>query len=154
MPPKHIFKGETFAISGTLSQPRKEYEDLIRKHGGVVASSLTKAVTYLISTETDVKSGSTKVITAKERGTPIVQEGFIGACVTAKKFLKPEKFAITAATKRKAAAKAAAEVKLAPPVPEPVAQPEEDEQGEELEPVPDHLKKQDKYWAAQIARTP
>lgn len=107
MPPKHIFKGETFAISGSLSQPQKDYEELIQKHGGEVASSLTKAVTFLISTEADVKACSTKVATAQGRGTPILQEGFIGACIAAKKFLDPKKFAIAAAAgakKRKGAA--------------------------------------------------
>mmetsp|Transcript_58822 Transcript_58822/g.129242 ORF Transcript_58822/g.129242 Transcript_58822/m.129242 type:complete len:556 (+) Transcript_58822:111-1778(+) len=116
MPPKAIFKGQTFAISGKLSQPRKEYEELIRKYGGEVANSVTAAVTFLISNEEDVKACSQKVATAKGRSVPIVQEGFIGSCATAKRLLEPGFFAVkgAASKKRKAAAKeapkAAAEV--------------------------------------------
>jgi len=100
MPPK-VFKGQTFAISGKLSQPRKEYDDLIRKHGGEVASSVSKDVTVLISNHDDVKAGSTKVVTAQGRGTPIVQEGFIGACIAAKKLLDISHFLVKVAGKKR-----------------------------------------------------
>eukprot|EP00928_Gymnodinium_smaydae_P035923 TRINITY_DN25197_c1_g1_i2.p1 TRINITY_DN25197_c1_g1~~TRINITY_DN25197_c1_g1_i2.p1 ORF type:complete len:467 (-),score=96.51 TRINITY_DN25197_c1_g1_i2:133-1533(-) len=109
MPPKAIFKGHTFAISGKLSQPRKEHEDLIRKHGGETASTVTAAVTMLISNEEDVKACTAKVATAKGRGIPIVTEGYLGACILAKRILDQNCFLVkgTRAKKRKAAAKAA-----------------------------------------------
>jgi len=107
MPAKAIFKGQVFAISGKLSLPRKDHEELIRKYGGEVASSVTAAVTYLISTEDDVKSCSSKVASAQGRGVPIVQEGYLGACVAAKKLLDSGYFVVkgSKAKKRKAAPK-------------------------------------------------
>mmetsp|Transcript_27341 Transcript_27341/g.63750 ORF Transcript_27341/g.63750 Transcript_27341/m.63750 type:complete len:476 (-) Transcript_27341:7-1434(-) len=108
MPPK-IFKGQVFALSGRLSQPQKEYEELIKKNGGEVAPSLTTAVTILVSTADDVKACSQKVATANGRGVPIVQEGFVGACIAAKKILPMSHFEIKGAgKKRKAKAKAGA----------------------------------------------
>ncbi|CAK0799263.1 unnamed protein product [Prorocentrum cordatum] len=104
MPPKAVFKGQTFALSGKLALPRKEYEETIRKHGGDVAASVTTAVTFLISTEDDVKAVSQKVATALGRKLPVVQEGFVGACVTAKRLLEPGKFAIKAPVAKKRAA--------------------------------------------------
>mmetsp|Transcript_115531 Transcript_115531/g.326583 ORF Transcript_115531/g.326583 Transcript_115531/m.326583 type:complete len:474 (-) Transcript_115531:36-1457(-) len=107
MPPKAIFKGQTFAFSGKLSRPRKDYEDLVRKFGGDVKESVTAAVTFLVSTDDDVKVNSAKVATAQARDVPIVQEGFIGACVVAKRFLDFAHFVCKApAKKRKATPKA------------------------------------------------
>jgi len=85
--------------------PKKEYEELITKYGGAIKESVTAAVTLLVSNEDDVKAATHKVATAQGRGIPIVQEGFIGACITAKKFLGVDKFVIKG-SKRKAAAKA------------------------------------------------
>eukprot|EP00927_Polykrikos_kofoidii_P057090 TRINITY_DN51198_c0_g1_i1.p1 TRINITY_DN51198_c0_g1~~TRINITY_DN51198_c0_g1_i1.p1 ORF type:complete len:469 (+),score=112.71 TRINITY_DN51198_c0_g1_i1:57-1463(+) len=100
MAPKALFKGQIFALSGKLSQPRKDYEETIRKHGGGLASSVTAAVTYLVSNEADVKALPQKVATAVGRGTPIVQEGFIGACIAADKLLSAEFFAVKGVKKR------------------------------------------------------
>jgi len=110
MPAKAIFKGQVFAISGKLSQPRKDHEELIRKYGGEVANSVTAAVTYLISTEDDVKNCSSKVASAQGRGVPIVQEGYLGACVAAKKLLDSGYFVVKSSKtkKRKVAPKAEA----------------------------------------------
>jgi len=106
MPPKHIFKSLTFAISGKLSQPKKDYEELITKHGGDVASSVTSAVNFLVSTEADV--GSQKVAAALKKDIPVIQEGFVGACVAAKKLLDPNFFAVKGAKKKRAASKGVA----------------------------------------------
>ena len=88
MPPKAVFEGQTFAISGSLAQPQREHED-IKKHGGHVASTVTKAVNVLVSTEADVVAGSLKVSTARGRGLAIVQEGYVVSCIGAKRLLEP-----------------------------------------------------------------
>lgn len=103
--PKAIFKGQTLCISGKLSQPRKDYEELIQKYGGTVKDSVTAAVTLLISNEDDVKACTQKVATAQGRKVPIVQEGYVGACITAKSLLDHNKFLVKG-SKRKAAPKA------------------------------------------------
>jgi DNA ligase (NAD+) len=38
----------TFVITGTLSQPRPHFEELIRAHGGKISSSISKKTTYLL----------------------------------------------------------------------------------------------------------
>uniref|UniRef100_A0A7S1WXK8 NAD(+) ADP-ribosyltransferase n=1 Tax=Alexandrium catenella TaxID=2925 RepID=A0A7S1WXK8_ALECA len=106
MPPKAIFKGQTICISGKLSVPKKDYEELITKYGGTIKESVTAAVTLLVSNQDDVKAATQKVATAQGRSIPIVQEGFVGACVTAKKFLSVEKFVIKGSKRKAAPAKA------------------------------------------------
>jgi hypothetical protein len=120
MPPK-IFKGQVFAISGAFSQPRKDIEELIQKHGGEVAASVTKSVTFLLTTPADITACTQKVATAKGRSVPLVQEGFIGACITAKKLLDPNFFAVEAKTgvKRKSVASATGSSASASPPPAP-----------------------------------
>mmetsp|Transcript_47312 Transcript_47312/g.146359 ORF Transcript_47312/g.146359 Transcript_47312/m.146359 type:complete len:497 (-) Transcript_47312:143-1633(-) len=106
MPPKQVFKEQVFCISGRLTTPRKDYEDLICKYGGTVVGSVTAAVTHLVSTEDDVKACTQKVATAQGRKVPIVQEGFVRACIDAKKLLDPAPHLVKG-SKRKAAAKGA-----------------------------------------------
>lgn len=65
-------KDLTFAITGTLSQPRKEIEDKIISLGGQIASNVTKNTNYLITNETE--SNSSKFINAKKFNTKIITE--------------------------------------------------------------------------------
>lgn len=105
MAPKAIFKGETFALSGKLSQSHQDYSDLIKKYGGDVVASLTASVTCLVTNQADLRSGSAKVMAAKAKGIPMVNEGYVSACVLAKSLLDVSKFIVrTGPTKRKAAA--------------------------------------------------
>ncbi|CAE7947712.1 Parp1, partial [Symbiodinium sp. KB8] len=105
-----FFKGITFALSGKLAQTQKAYEELIRRHGGEVSSTVTTSVQFLVSTDEDVKANSHKVALAKGRGTPIVQEGFLGCCIAAKSLLDHCTFLIKASdpAKKREAAKASA----------------------------------------------
>nr|QDO16462.1 poly [ADP-ribose] polymerase 2 [Crypthecodinium cohnii] len=110
---KVVFKGQVFAFSGKLMQPRKELEELVVKLGGEVSGSVTASVTFLISNEDDVKALPTKVATAQGRGVPIVSEAYIGACFAAKRLLPHAKFVVKGSgpggvAKRKAKAKAKA----------------------------------------------
>lgn len=46
-----VFKGKTFVITGTLSKPRSEFENLIKSAGGKVSSSVSKKTSYLLCGE-------------------------------------------------------------------------------------------------------
>lgn len=64
--------GSTFVISGTLdSLEREEAEDLIKRHGGRVTTSISKKTSYLLADE-DV--GGRKSQKAKELGVPFLTE--------------------------------------------------------------------------------
>jgi DNA ligase (NAD+) len=65
-------KGFIFAITGTLSIPRKELEDKIISLGGKITSSVTSNTDYLITNES--KSNSGKFISAQKYGTKIINE--------------------------------------------------------------------------------
>jgi DNA ligase (NAD+) len=62
--------GKTFCFTGTLPRPRKEYEDLVEKHGGTVLSGVTKELNYLVMS--DPSSGSTKAEKARKYGTECI----------------------------------------------------------------------------------
>ncbi len=64
--------GKTFCFTGALSRPRKEYEDMVEKHGGQVLSSVTKELNYLIMA--DPSSGSSKAEKARKYGTQCIDE--------------------------------------------------------------------------------
>jgi DNA ligase (NAD+) len=44
----NIFSGKSFVITGTLTQPRDVFKDLIEKNGGKVSGSVSKKTTYLL----------------------------------------------------------------------------------------------------------
>lgn len=68
---------KVFALSGTLTKTRDEISTLIEENGGTVASSVTKKVTHLITTEEDFAAASNKVETAKKNGIFIVNEDWL-----------------------------------------------------------------------------
>jgi DNA ligase (NAD+) len=63
---------KSFAITGTLSTPRKTLEKKITSLGGKLASSVTSNTDYLITNETE--SNSSKFVNAKKFGTKIISE--------------------------------------------------------------------------------
>jgi len=64
------FHGLSFLITGTLSRPRKYYEDLIRKNGGNILSGVSKNLNYLITGE----NPGSKLEKAKQLGVKIIDE--------------------------------------------------------------------------------
>jgi DNA ligase (NAD+) len=62
--------GKTFCFTGALPRPRKEYEDLVEKHGGRVLSAVTKGLDYLVLA--DPSSASTKAEKARKYGTKCI----------------------------------------------------------------------------------
>src|SRR5262249_780988 len=63
--------GKTFVVTGTLKKyQREEIEELIRKHGGKAAGSVSKKTSYVIAGD---KAGS-KLDKARELGVPLISE--------------------------------------------------------------------------------
>lgn len=63
---------KNFAITGTLSQPRKILEDKIISLGGKVSSSVTSNTNYLITNEPS--NSKAKFVSAQKFGTKIISE--------------------------------------------------------------------------------
>lgn len=69
-----IFEGQTFLITGTLSRPRADFEELIKSLGGKIAGGVSKNLSYLIAGE---KAGS-KLEKAEKLGiTILTEDGFM-----------------------------------------------------------------------------
>lgn len=65
------FKGQTLVVTGTLSSMgREEAEQLIRRHGGMVSSSVSRKTSFLVCGE---KAGS-KLEKAMQLGIPVLDE--------------------------------------------------------------------------------
>lgn len=69
-PASQELAGETWVITGTLSRPRDEIAELIRRHGGTVSGSVSKKTSYVLAGE---EAGS-KLDKAKSLGVPVVDE--------------------------------------------------------------------------------
>jgi DNA ligase (NAD+) len=65
-------EGLSFAITGTLTQPRKDIEKEIESLGGKIVSAISANTSYLITNETE--SNSSKFVTAKKLGIKIISE--------------------------------------------------------------------------------
>ncbi len=71
--------GSTWVITGTLSEPRPHFEELIRRHGGKTSGSVSKSTTYLLAGE---EAGS-KLTKAQQLGVKVVSEAEFRAMVEA-----------------------------------------------------------------------
>lgn len=76
-PSAKCLAGVVFAISGTLSKPRKEIEKQIAKYGGKLAGSVTNAVQILLCSEEEFENGSDKIEAAFSKDVPILNERFL-----------------------------------------------------------------------------
>jgi len=66
----NILEGKTFVITGTLSQSRKYFADIIENNGGKVSSSVSKKTSYLLAGE----SAGSKLTKAESLGIDILNE--------------------------------------------------------------------------------
>ncbi|MGL4982530.1 MAG: NAD-dependent DNA ligase LigA [Treponemataceae bacterium] len=64
--------GKSFCFTGELSIKRSEAENLVKQKGGMVKTSITKDLSYLITN--DIHSGSSKNVKAKNLSIPILDE--------------------------------------------------------------------------------
>lgn len=65
-------KDLTFCITGQLTQPRKQIEDLILQNGGKLATSVSSNTSYLVTNQKS--SSSSKFKTAQKLNIPIINE--------------------------------------------------------------------------------
>jgi len=71
------FEGMTFVITGTLSQPRTYFEEMIKSRGGKTSSSVSKKTAYLLCGE----NPGSKFDKASSLGVKIIdEEDFKGMC--------------------------------------------------------------------------
>jgi DNA ligase (NAD+) len=73
------FAGTTWVITGTLSQSRDHFQELIQKNGGKVSGSISKNTTYLLAGE---KAGS-KLTKAESLGVRVLDESAFNALIAA-----------------------------------------------------------------------
>ena len=64
------FKGLTFVITGTLSQPRSYFENIIKTNGGSVTDSVSSKTSYLLLGE----NPGSKLTKAQKNGVPVISE--------------------------------------------------------------------------------
>ena len=64
------FEGKTFVLTGALSRPRKEIEEIIEKHGGKCSSSVSKNTDYVLVGE----DAGSKLDKAKQLNLAIISE--------------------------------------------------------------------------------
>ena len=69
-PASQELAGETWVITGTLSRPRDEIAELIRRHGGNVSGSVSKKTSYVLAGE---EAGS-KLDKARSLVVPVIDE--------------------------------------------------------------------------------
>jgi DNA ligase (NAD+) len=72
-PASQALAGQTWVITGTLSRPRDEIAEVIRRHGGTVSGSVSKKTSYVLAGE---EAGS-KLDKAQSLGVPVVDEAFL-----------------------------------------------------------------------------
>ncbi len=65
-----LFKGKKFVFTGSLSLPRSEAGDIVKEHGGMVTSSVSKNVDYVVAG----KNPGSKYDKAKKQGIKILKE--------------------------------------------------------------------------------
>ncbi len=71
-PAENVLGGKKFVVSGTFQHfSRDEIKEDIERHGGVVASSVSKSTDYLLAGE---KPGPSKMAKAKQLGIPVISE--------------------------------------------------------------------------------
>ncbi len=71
--------GRTFVITGTLSEPRPVFEDLIKAHGGKTSGSISRKTSYLLAGE---EAGS-KLDKARQLGVTVLDEAAFRALLDA-----------------------------------------------------------------------
>ena len=68
-------RGSSWVITGTLSEPREVFDELIRRNGGRVTTSVSKKTDHLLAGE----DAGSKLVKARKLGVKIVDEGEVPA---------------------------------------------------------------------------
>jgi len=67
-----ILAGKSFCITGSLSQPKKVFQDMIESNGGEYLDSVKSGLTYLIAADPTGTSG--KLDSARKKGIQVIGE--------------------------------------------------------------------------------
>lgn len=67
-----VLESKKFCITGSLSVPRAEVEEMIKSHGGIIVSSVSKNTNYLVTNDSDPQSS--KYIKAMALNIPVISE--------------------------------------------------------------------------------
>ena len=68
-----LLAGKSFCFTGELvTMKRADAEQLVKKNGGTIKSSVTKDLSYLVTNDTS--SGSSKNVKAAKLGIPVIDE--------------------------------------------------------------------------------
>jgi DNA ligase (NAD+) len=70
--------GQTFVVTGTLSEPRADVQKKIEQAGGKVAGSVSKKTTYLVAGE---DTGATKLDAAHKNGVRVIDEATLAKLI-------------------------------------------------------------------------
>lgn len=73
--------GLTLCVSGAMSMVRREFHRFLMDHGASVVISVTGNTTHLVTTQAEADCPTRKVLGAMSKGTPIVSEDYIHACI-------------------------------------------------------------------------
>ncbi|KAM0433938.1 hypothetical protein ACHAPT_003882 [Fusarium lateritium] len=102
--------GCAIALSGKfddIDHNHASLETVIRKHGGTVTRSVTKATTHVVCTEYDFNAGTTKITAAKAKDLPCVNPSWIVDTDSNGTKLNADDYTWSAAPKSNGTAKAA-----------------------------------------------
>jgi len=79
--PKKPLSGYTFVFTGTHSVVRKALQEIVENNGGNFSDTISKSISYLVATTTEVEVGTNKVVKATKYNLPIVSEDFLHECI-------------------------------------------------------------------------
>jgi len=80
--PDKLFKGYTFVLAGDLSSRREELSPIIKENGGLLGTTVTKRVSYVLVDESVTKDDNlSQLKTATKHGIPVVRLGWFEECV-------------------------------------------------------------------------
>jgi len=92
--PKKVFKDLTFVLSGNLTSPHKDLEEVIKQNGGDVSSNVSQRVTHVISNKEEIKANTAKITKALKEEIPIVTEDFITDSIASGSLVEEERYTL------------------------------------------------------------
>ena len=78
----NVFVDKSFVITGTLTKPRSEFEQIIKSHGGKTSSSVSKKTSYVLAGD----SPGSKLLKAQSLGVKILDEDAFFALLEGRQF--------------------------------------------------------------------
>lgn len=92
-----VFHGLYFTLSGTLTLKRADFEKLIESYGGNILASVSRRVSYMVTSPEDAAILTAKVRRAQELQVTVVSEQFIHDSISAQHLPDPEPYKLNLA---------------------------------------------------------